>query len=129
MNREWLYLPNLLGYLRALAGVSLYFLLSAEGLAVHGTALVLFIIAAMTDYWDGWIARRYGLETPIGKFVDADVVVVPDVRRRAHDLDAIPVGLLGHLDAVCQIRRAVVQPREDVTVQVDHRSSVRERRH
>jgi CDP-diacylglycerol--glycerol-3-phosphate 3-phosphatidyltransferase len=30
----------------------------------------LFVIGAMTDFWDGWIARRHHLETPFGQILD-----------------------------------------------------------
>lgn len=41
-------------------------------------ALVLFIFAALTDYWDGFVARRYGAGTVFGKLMDplADKVLI-----------------------------------------------------
>jgi CDP-diacylglycerol---glycerol-3-phosphate 3-phosphatidyltransferase len=34
------------------------------------TALVIFIVASLTDWWDGWYARRHKLETTFGMFLD-----------------------------------------------------------
>ncbi len=42
------------------------------------TACVLFTVAALTDAFDGWYARRYGMITPLGAFLDpvADKLMV-----------------------------------------------------
>jgi CDP-diacylglycerol---glycerol-3-phosphate 3-phosphatidyltransferase len=33
-------------------------------------ALVIFIVASLTDWWDGWYARRHQLETTFGALMD-----------------------------------------------------------
>jgi CDP-diacylglycerol---glycerol-3-phosphate 3-phosphatidyltransferase len=44
-------------------------------------AAALFAIAAATDYWDGWLARRWGITTTLGSFLDttADKLLVTGV--------------------------------------------------
>ena|SRR5664280_2599317 len=34
------------------------------------TALIIFIVASITDWWDGWYARRHKLETNFGMLLD-----------------------------------------------------------
>jgi CDP-diacylglycerol---glycerol-3-phosphate 3-phosphatidyltransferase len=34
------------------------------------TALIIFIVASLTDWWDGWYARRHKLETAFGMLLD-----------------------------------------------------------
>jgi cardiolipin synthase len=44
----------------------------------NASACWLFVLAAVTDAFDGWIARRYGMVSPLGAFLDpvADKLMV-----------------------------------------------------
>lgn len=63
-------LPNKLTVLRIILA-PLFLLLSVVDFPFHyAAALVVFILAALTDMWDGKIARARGLITNFGKFLD-----------------------------------------------------------
>lgn len=63
-------LPNHLTYFRMAAAVVLPFLILSGEAWIHLAACLLFIIAAFSDYMDGWMARRYGLTSESGKWLD-----------------------------------------------------------
>jgi CDP-diacylglycerol--glycerol-3-phosphate 3-phosphatidyltransferase len=63
-------LPNQLTLLRiVLTPVFVLLLLSSSPLALQAS-LVVFVIAALTDWYDGWIARKLGYVSRWGKFLD-----------------------------------------------------------
>jgi CDP-diacylglycerol---glycerol-3-phosphate 3-phosphatidyltransferase len=62
--------PNQLTFLRILlTPVFLIFLLSSNS-ALRQWSLAIFIFAAITDWYDGWLARRWGYVTRWGAFLD-----------------------------------------------------------
>jgi CDP-diacylglycerol--glycerol-3-phosphate 3-phosphatidyltransferase len=71
-------LPNTISMVRIGVIPFLFCLLSSPGPAYSLIIAVLFIIAALTDLLDGYIARRYGIVTTMGKFLDpiADKLIV-----------------------------------------------------
>ena len=73
---DWLNIPNLITISRLLMAVVLFVLIEANGW--WKTATALFLIAAATDFLDGYIARRYGLVTPLGRILDpfADKIII-----------------------------------------------------
>ncbi len=62
-----------------LAPVVMALVLVGEDAEVPAAAL--FAFAAATDYWDGWLARRWGITTTLGSFLDttADKLLVAGV--------------------------------------------------
>lgn len=71
-------LPNILTLLRiAIIPVLVAILMSPSRLAGFSAA-ALFAVASITDWLDGYLARRMGIETTFGKFLDpiADKLIV-----------------------------------------------------
>ncbi len=68
-------LPNQLTSLRLLLSVVMFFFIASGW---YLTSFVLFIIAAGTDWLDGYYARKYGQVTTLGRILDpfADKVIV-----------------------------------------------------
>ena len=64
-------IPNILTFIRILAapGMALVFAIFDRPLA-DWLALALFVGAAVTDFFDGWLSRRLGQESAIGKMLD-----------------------------------------------------------
>ena len=63
-------LPNTLSLLRiVLAPVFLYLFLSDSPVRISVSFFV-FTFAALTDWYDGWYARKYGFKTRWGQFLD-----------------------------------------------------------
>ncbi len=63
-------LPNQLTILRIiLTPVFLYFFLSNDKTFIQ-ISLAIFLVAALTDWYDGWLARKFNYITDWGKFWD-----------------------------------------------------------
>jgi len=63
-------LPNQLTILRiVLTPVFLYFFISPE-LLMKQISLAIFFVAALSDWYDGWLARKFNYITEWGKFMD-----------------------------------------------------------
>ncbi len=71
-------LPNTLTILRILAVPAIVALLIVGGDTARWTALILFALAAFTDYLDGYLARAMSAQTGLGRLLDpiADKVLV-----------------------------------------------------
>lgn len=63
-------LPNAITFSRLVMTAAFILAVSQRSLAGYGTGLVLFIVAAVSDFLDGYLARRMGLVTPLGKLMD-----------------------------------------------------------
>ena len=68
-------IPNFLSFLRILLVLPIIYLLQSE---MYLLAAFLFFLSSMTDFMDGYLARRYKLESELGAFLDliADKILV-----------------------------------------------------
>lgn len=64
-------IPNLLTVLRGVLTVIIVGVMSFEGEGKYGWALGLFLVAALTDFLDGTLARRYGWTSKFGIIFDS----------------------------------------------------------
>jgi CDP-diacylglycerol--glycerol-3-phosphate 3-phosphatidyltransferase len=78
-----------------LAPVFLVVVLTGEGTNV-AAALVVFALAALTDWLDGYLARRYGEVTSHGAFLDplADKVLTTSAFVALYMYDVVPLWML-----------------------------------
>ncbi len=77
-GRNWT-LPNVLTYGRILAvPVVAGGLIASDSYAMRWTALVIFILAGITDYLDGYLARAWSQHSALGRMLDpiADKLLV-----------------------------------------------------
>ena len=77
-KKEILNLPNTITLLRIGVIPVLFLILLSPGRSLSLFIAALFILAALTDLADGYIARRYGIVTKMGKLLDpvADKIIV-----------------------------------------------------
>ena len=92
----------------------------------HVAALLVFTIAAVTDWLDGWIARRYGMMSAFGAFLDpvADKLMVTVallliVQRNPEVWLAIPAAIIiGREITVSALREWMAELGEGARVRV-----------
>lgn len=69
------YLPNILSSLRIFLVIPILYLLKIDFII---SAAILFLFSSLTDYFDGYLARKYLSESDLGAFLDliADKILV-----------------------------------------------------
>ena len=91
-------LPNKLTIFRVILIPFFVFFLLTDVLGANGDylALVIFIVASLTDMLDGKIARKYNLVTNFGKFMDplADKLLVCSAMICLVDLKLLPAWIV-----------------------------------
>jgi phosphatidylglycerophosphate synthase len=92
-------LPNIITVARIAMCPVIYWMAMAPGAGARFGAFLLFVVAGLSDVWDGYLARRYDLITDIGKLLDpiADkllllVTFIPFylISHRGTEIDLIP---------------------------------------
>jgi len=63
-------LPNIITVARILACPVIFLMALSAAPGVRFGAFVLFLLAALSDLWDGYLARKHGLITDVGKLLD-----------------------------------------------------------
>ena len=84
-------------------------------------AAILFSVAAITDYFDGYIARKFGLVSNLGKVMDpvADKLLVSSAFIMLTSLGWVPAWMvciiIGREIAVTGLRNIIAEKGEDVS--------------
>jgi CDP-diacylglycerol--glycerol-3-phosphate 3-phosphatidyltransferase len=73
--------PNLLSLFRIALVPVLVYLLRDPGPLAGALAAILFVLGSLSDYYDGYLARKHGIVTTLGKFLDplADKLLIVSV--------------------------------------------------
>lgn len=91
-------LPNKLTLLRVamIPFFVMFMLLDIAGSASKYIALTIFVLAGCTDFVDGYLARKYGLVTNFGKFMDplADKLLVSSAMICLIQVDMLPAWIV-----------------------------------
>jgi len=109
-------LPNQLTVLRViLSPVFLFFFLS-EIIWMKQVSVVIYILAALTDWYDGWLARKFNYITSWGKFWDplADKILTSSAFIGFALVDLIPwwmVGIIVGRDVIITLLRVFADMR------------------
>lgn len=99
MTGSRLTLPNIITTARIAVCPVIFMLAMSPDVGARFWAFVLFVVAGLSDVWDGYLARRYGLITDVGKLLDpfadklllvATLVPFYVISHRGNDLELIP---------------------------------------
>ena len=105
-RHETLNLPNTITLIRISAVPFLFFLLSDPGEFWSLILASLFVLVSITDFLDGYLARKYQMITTMGKFLDpiADKIIVNSAMILMIPISRIPAWIV----AVTIIRDLIV---------------------
>ena len=89
---------QLLTYFRIIAGPIIFILILIS--QNYGLALVILVLASISDYWDGYLARKYSLTSIVGAVLDpiADKILITfTIIALSLDLASTYVAFLGSI--------------------------------
>lgn len=74
-------IPNFLTFYRVLSIPVIILCVTPQNSFLNWIALILYTLACLTDFFDGYLARKYNFETKFGQFLDpvADKILVTSV--------------------------------------------------
>ncbi|MBE0528194.1 MAG: CDP-diacylglycerol--glycerol-3-phosphate 3-phosphatidyltransferase [Thermoleophilia bacterium] len=95
-NKEIFNLPNSITMVRIAVMPVLFFLLLSPGRIFSLIIAILFIAASITDFLDGYIARRYNIVTKMGKLLDpiADKLLISTAMIMMIPIGRIPAWIV-----------------------------------
>jgi CDP-diacylglycerol--glycerol-3-phosphate 3-phosphatidyltransferase len=88
--------PNLLSFSRIVATIVVFVLVIVDQSWAYLTAAVIFFLASITDFFDGYLARRYHIVSELGVFLDltADKVFVSAILIAFVQLGLVPAWIV-----------------------------------
>ena len=88
--------PNLLSLSRMLTTVPIFVLILLDAPWAFLTATALFILASVTDFFDGYLSRRFKVVSPLGVFLDltADKVFISAVLIALVQVSLVPAWIV-----------------------------------
>ena len=92
------YFIQFLTYFRIIAGPIIFILILIP--QSYGVALAILLLASVSDFWDGFLARKYALTSELGAVLDpiADKILITFVViALSLNLESIYIGFLGSL--------------------------------
>lgn len=77
-SRQIILFPNALSLMRIALGFIIPALILSDSNMLHIWACILYTFGALTDYWDGYFARKMNLISDVGKYLDplADKILI-----------------------------------------------------
>ncbi len=85
-------IPNIITLSRIIVTPIFFFMFLSDNGMVSALSCVLFLVAALSDYFDGWYARKYNQTSSWGEFIDplADKILIGSAFVAMASLDIIP---------------------------------------
>ncbi|MDH4228042.1 MAG: CDP-diacylglycerol--glycerol-3-phosphate 3-phosphatidyltransferase [Deltaproteobacteria bacterium] len=94
--KEFLTLPNLISLFRIAATPVIVIMLIDPDKGASFIATLIFLVVCLTDWLDGFLARRLKSVTSLGKFLDplADKILIVSVLVMLVELDRVPAWIV-----------------------------------